>query len=213
MGRRAVAVGTAVGVGVLIGVGAVTLTRDDNRPSTPPPPLAAESSCGLTGTPGEDAAGASAASWTEVAGWALPISNTDGPGRRTETGPWSCFTRTPSGAVLAGYVISMRANGLADDWRTVVRQQTVPGPGQEVLLSSVPNSSSIVTPRGFSVASYDPERSTIRYRLSTNSGDYSCTTDVRWSDGDWKLVLGDDGSTSSGCARGVPDNFTSWGPK
>lgn len=106
----------------------------------------------------------------------------------------------------------MRAGGLADDREAVIRQQTMPGPGQDVLLGTVPNSTSITTPRGFDVVAYSADRSTIRYRLSVNGGEYSCTADVQWSEGDWRLVLGDDGSTSSGCVRGVPDEFTPWGP-
>jgi hypothetical protein len=106
----------------------------------------------------------------------------------------------------------MRSTGLAQDWQAVVREQTMPGPGQAVLLGAVPNSPNVVTPRGYDLAAYDQDRATIRYRLSTATGDFSCTTDVRWSAGDWRLMLGDDGSTSSGCVRGVPDAFTPWGP-
>jgi len=62
------------------------------------------------------------------------------------------------------------------------------------------------------VAAYSPDAATVRYRLQNNGDDYSCDMDVRWSDGDWRLVLGDDGSTASGCVRGVPDTFTPWGP-
>ena len=112
---------------------------------------------------------------------------------------------------MAGYVIAMRI-GLADDRAAVIRQQTMPGPGQDVLLGTVSNSSAINIPRGFAIAAYSQDRSTIRYRISSNSVDYACTTDVRWSDGDWRLVVEDDGSTSSGCVRGVPDAFTPWGP-
>lgn len=106
----------------------------------------------------------------------------------------------------------MRIGGLADDRDAVVRQQTIPGPGQAVLLGSVANPQSIETPRGFEIAAYSPDAATIRYRLDTASGDFACTTDVRWSSGDWRLLVGDDGSTSSGCVQGVPDQFTPWGP-
>lgn len=197
-------VGTAVGVG---------LTRPEaGVPAAPPPvvPASVESACCLSGTP-EGAGGAVAAAWTTVAGWPLPTSTTDGPGRRSKHGVWACYTHTVSGAVLAAYVIPMQV-GLADDREAVVRQQTMPGPGQDVLLGSVDNSQTILTPRGFEVAAYSPQAATVRYRLSSAEGEVSCTTDVRWSNGDWRLVLGDDGSTSSGCVRGVPDEFTPWGP-
>jgi hypothetical protein len=196
-------------VGTVLGVG---LSRSDPAlPTMTASPAAADSSCGLPGTVDETTAGATTVTWTDVAGRPLPVSATDGPGARDEKGPWSCYSRTRSGAVLAGYVIPLRI-GLADDRRAVIQQQTVPSPGQAVLLSSVSNSSEIVTARGFDIASYSADASTIRYRLSTANGEYTCTTDVRWFEGDWRLVVGDDGSTSSGCVRGVPDEFTPWGP-
>ena len=216
MRRRVLVVAGASAAVALAVAGGVAYSRPDApsaAPGTAPAPSAAvESACGLSGTPGDGTQGAAAATWAEVSGWPLPTSTTDGPGTRTPTGPWSCFTHTPSGAVLAGYVIAMRSTGLADDWRAVVREQTIPGPGQAVLLGSVPNTPDVVTPRGYDLAAYDESRATIRYRLSTATGEFSCTTDVRWSDNDWRLVLGDDGSTSSGCARGVPEAFTPWGP-
>ena len=215
MRRRTLAiVGSAAAVvlvGTVLGVG---LTRPDPAapaPTTATSPATVESACGLSGTIGDSTAGATNVTWTEVAGRPLPTSTTDGPGVRDAKGPWSCYSRTRSGAVLAGYVIPLRI-GLADDRQAVIRQQTLPSPGQEVLLSSVPNSSEIVTARGFDVAAYSDDASTIRYRLSTANGEYTCTTDVRWSEGDWRLVVGEDGSTSSGCVRGVPDEFTPWGP-
>jgi len=213
----------AIGAGFLVVVltlfywlvdpfGRLNSTAAQPQPAAPAPAPAIESACGLPGTAGEGTGGATAATWTDVAGWSLPTSASDGPGRRDKRGPWSCFTRTPSGAVLAAYVIPMRIGGLADDWQAVVREQTVPGPGRDVLLASVPNSQEVETPRGFSIAAYSPESATVRYRLDAASGSYACTTDVRWSGGDWRLVVGDDGSTSSGCVRGVPDTFTPWGP-
>lgn len=210
--RRRTLVGIGAATAAVLTVGGVVALSGPGKPTavTPAPPAAAESSCGLPGTPGTD--GAAAATWANVAGWPLPVSATDGPGRRDTTGPWSCFARTESGAVLAGYVIAMRIGGLADDRPAVVREQTMPGPGQAVLLGSVPNPQDIVTPRGFDVAAYSPSSATIRYRLNTASGDFACTTDVSWSDGDWRLGVGDDGSTSSGCERGVPAEFVPWGP-
>jgi len=210
--RRVLVVAGATAAAALAVAGGVAYSRPDApsaAPATvPAPPATVESACGLPGTLGTK--GAAAATWTNVAGWSLPTSTTDGPGTRT-AGPWSCFTRTESGAVLAAYVIAMRT-GLAEDWRSVVKTQTLPGPGQAVLLGSVPNASSVTTPRGFDVAAYSPDRATVRYRLSQNDNDYACTIDVAWSDNDWRLVLGDDGSTSSGCVKGVPEDFTPWGP-
>lgn len=211
---RRIVVGTAAAAAVVLAVcvGVVVSGRNSTSAVVPPPVLAGESACGLPGTPGDSADGATAVTWTSVAGWPLPTSKTDGPGVRDPHGSWSCYARTRSGAVLAGYVIPMLVGGLADDRAAVIRQQTIPGPGQEVLLGTVPNSQQVITPRGFYVAAYSDDVATIRYRLTTATGDFACTTDVRWTDGDWRLVLGDDGSTSSGCANGTPDQFTPWGP-
>lgn len=216
MRRRTLAVaGSAAAVVALVGtVVGVGLTRPDmtsTAPAVTTSPAVVESACGLGGTAGESTAGATTVTWTDVAGRPLPVSTTDGPGVRDEKGPWSCYARTPSGAVLAGWIIAMRI-GLADDRAAVIREQTLPGPGQDVLLGTVSNSSGITTPRGFDVAAYSLDQATIRYRLTLNSAEYTCTTDVRWSDRDWRLVIGDDGSTSSGCVRGAPDEFTPWGP-
>ena len=215
--RTLVIAGSVAAALALLGTLAIVGLSERDSPASRPPlatptTTAAESACGLPGTTGDEATGAIKSTWTDVAGWALPTSATDGPGVRTEKGPWSCYTRTPSGAVLAAYVIAMRGGGLADDWKLVIQEQTMPGPGRDVLLGSVPNFSNVTTPRGFAVAAYSPDRSTIRYGLSVNGGDYACTINVQWSDDDWRLVLGDDGSTSSGCTRGLPDEFTPWGP-
>jgi hypothetical protein len=215
MRRRTVVVAGCAAAVVLVGaVSVVGLTRREETIHVVAPvstaPATVASGCGLPGTP-EGTGGAVAATWTTVAGWPLPTSAADCPGRRSEHAGWSCYTHTLSGAVMAAYVIPIEV-GLADDRQAVIRQQTMPGPGQDVLLGSVANEQSVVTPRGFDVAAYSPQAATVRYRLSTVEGEFTCTTDVRWSDGDWRLVLGDDGSTSSGCVRGVPDEFTPWGP-
>ena len=62
------------------------------------------------------------------------------------------------------------------------------------------------------VAFATEDRATVRYRLLVNGGEYACTIDVQWSRDDWRLVLGTDGSTSSGCSREIPAEFTPWGP-
>ena len=142
----------------------------------------------------------------------MPVSKTDGPGKQVAAGPWSCYTRTPSGAVLAGITIALRANGVAENWQDVARQQTIPGPGQTALLAKPLPAAEVVTVRGYTVAGYTPDRATVRYYLHTPTTDANCTADVQWSSGDWRLVLTDSGSTTSGCATGAPVDFTPWGP-
>jgi hypothetical protein len=183
-------------------------------PAAEVPSSAVESACGLAGTPGDGTEGAQVAAWVDIGGgWLLPVSGTDGPGVQEPHGPWSCYTRTPSGAVLAGYVIPMRAE-LADDWQAVVRTQTMPGPGQTAKLAGQPSSAvEPVTLKGFRVVAYSDDRATIGYYLHTPQIEADCTANLAWSDGDWRIQLQDDGGTLSGCQPRVPETFTPWGPR
>lgn len=216
--RKLVVIGSAAVVVILVGtlVG-LRLTRW-HQTETPAPTATAvatasvESSCGLSGTAGDSTSGATAATWEMAGAYSLPVSGTDGPGRKVDAGSWSCFTHTPSGAVLAGITISLRVNGVAENWQDVAREQTMPGTGQDALLTNPLPNAELVTIRGFDIAGYSPDRATIRYYLQSPAAEASCTTEVQWADGDWKLVLTDTGSTSSGCTQGPPQDFTPWGP-
>lgn len=215
--RRLLITGAAAVIVAGVVFAGVTLISPDAPAPSPPaqpsaPTSAALSACGLPGSAGADAPGAVTATWTLVGAYSLPVSATDGPGVQVPAGPWSCFTHTPSGAVLAGITIGMRANGVAENWQDVARAQTMPGPGQDALLAKPLPDAEVVTVRGFSIAGYSDQRATIRYYLHSSSADASCTTDVQWSNDDWRLVLTDNGSTSSGCALGAPADFTPWGP-
>jgi hypothetical protein len=211
--RRAVIAG-AVAAAVLVGVGVWAAVADRSTSSAVPAPapaaVAPESACGL---PGSAEGSTPPATWEDAGGgWTLPVTVSDGPGVRDPHGPWSCYTRTPIGAVLAGYVISMRM-GLADDWQAVVRTQTQPGPGQQAALGTPPAPmTDMVQLRGFRVVAFDGARATVGYYLHTSGGEYDCTANLAWVGGDWRLLLQDDGSSLSGCTRGVPETFTPWGP-
>jgi len=67
-----------------------------------------DSACGLTGgtttVPADTPPGVD---WQNEGGFYFPVSKTAGPGKRTTNGPWSCFGRAPTGAVLAAYTISV----------------------------------------------------------------------------------------------------------
>lgn len=213
--RLALIIGAAV-TALAVAGGALLWVRGDTSADSQPTPTTAtdtEAPCGQFGTPGPEAKGATTGiKWDDQTGWPLPISPTDGPAERVQGGTWSCYARTPSGAVVAAYVISMRASGLADDWIGVTRAQSVPGPGVEAHIAAGVPTASPVTPRGFQIAAYSDDRATVRYYLHTGEGDASCTIDVAWYAADWRLVIGDDGSTATGCTTEVPTTFTPWGP-
>lgn len=215
MNRARIAIGSAaVAAVVLVGAGVAVSNRAPVAPAAAeqPQPAAVESTCGLPGSSRETTEGAAAVTWEQAGVYSLPISTTDGPGNRVPSGPWSCFTRSQSGAVLAGLVISWRASGAAENWQDVIHQQTMPGPGQQAALQLGLGNTEQVTVRGFHVSAYTDDRATIRYYLRSPAIDATCTEDLAWSEGDWRLVLGDDGSKSSGCVQGAPADFTPWGP-
>lgn len=131
-----------------------------------------DSACGLRGGSTETPSGPmKGVDWQNVDGWYLPVSRSTGPGKRTSDGPWSCYARTPSGAVLAAYTIAMRIDGVAKDWESVVTEQSVPGVGQRARLATgPPTTSEAVTPRGFKLDSYTDDAATITYYLHTQGG-------------------------------------------
>ena len=198
----AAAILVVVGV-VVVGRGKSTTVGKQPAPTTT---TATAPSCGLPGTPGPAVTGATNARWDTQTGYPLPISTTDGPAKRDPAGPWSCFADTPSGAVLAAYIIPLRVAGVAANWQEVARQQTMPGAGQEALLAAGLGQTTSVTPRGFSVSAFSPDRATVAEYEHTGEGDFTCTIDVRWYQGDWRVELQDDGSTSTGCVAQVPDD-------
>lgn len=184
--------------------------------SESPAAPAYKSACGLTGGDTKvPSNGMSGIEWAHENAWALPVSEEHGPGKRTEGGPWSCFSQTPSGAILAAYTIAMRSEGVAEDWEKVVKSQTVKDQGQEARLASGPPShdNGVTHPRGFRVEHYSPESATIRYYLQDAGGTaVSCSVDVKWEKDDWKVKLQQDGTSVWGCTQGPPSDYTRWGP-
>lgn len=100
--------------------------RPTDSPPAPPasttdPVTTYDSACGLSGGTTELlTAPPEGVEWQNVDGWYFPVSATAGPGLDAR----SCFARTPSGALLATYTISMLVDGLAEDFVTVVTEQT-----------------------------------------------------------------------------------------
>jgi hypothetical protein len=185
-----------------------------------PPPLGSnyDSACGLAGgtttTPTDTPPDVT---WQNVSGWYLPVSKSAGPGKRTANGPWSCFARTPTGAVLAAYTIALRA-AIAPDFNAVVTQQTVPGVGQDSLLKLGPpqQTSGVGIPKGFLVDSYTNDDATIVYYLNyPTTGLFTCSAEVQWfggATGDWLLRLESNGDSFAGCIKGAPSRDIPWGP-
>jgi len=177
-----------------------------------------DSACGLTGgtttVPTDTPPGVA---WQNDGGYYFPVSQTSGPQTRPPHGPWSCFARTPTGAVIAAYTIAVRVS-VASDFKAVVTQQTVPGVGQAALLAQGQQrrgNGAVTVPRGFLVDSYTNDDATVTFYLRQGSTDATCSMHVQWyggAEGDWLLRLETDGGTSSGCIQGAPSRYVRWGP-
>lgn len=177
-----------------------------------------DSACGLTGgttvvptdTPRD-------VTWENVSGWYFPLSKSSGPGRRTENGPWSCYARTPLGAVVAAYTIPIRLGGVAKDFNGILTSQTVPGVGQDALRAKGGNTAAadVAIPRGFLVDSFTKDEATITLYLHTPQLDAACSVHVQWfggAAGDWLLRLESNGDSYAGCIKGAPSRYVPWGP-
>lgn len=194
----------AVVLALLVGVSllALLLGRDGHGAGQAAPP--ATSSAGQptapSGAPAEVLPPLTAApagvTWELFQGVALPTSSTDGP--TSIEGPVHAgFSRTPTGALLAGVQISYRTlvDPDVDDLRRVVDAQLVEGPGKvaylnllDQLTENEPPAGGYAQVVGFRYITYTPDVAVISRATRGNSGRTQVGTDtLRWVDGDWKL--------------------------
>ncbi|MGQ0632490.1 MAG: hypothetical protein ACT4P1_15835 [Sporichthyaceae bacterium] len=175
-----------------------------------------DSACGLTGGSTQIPTSAEPGTeWRDIDGFQLPINAQHGPGKRSETGAWSCFARTPTGALLAAYTIPGRI-GTAKDFAAVVKNQTVPGVGQTALLrkgQSAPTSDPAV-PFGFVIDRYTSDEATVTYYLRQTGIEATCSFHVQWfggATGDW-LIRPETNGNDGVCIQGAPARYVPWGP-
>lgn len=216
--RRTLAAGLVL---VLVAVAAVwALTSGGDKSTSAEPAGAYESACGLIGGSTATPTTAPDVQWQNLDGNWLPISAAQGPGRRSTTGPWSCYARTPTGAVLAAWGIP--AGWTASNFAVAVRQQTVAGAGQAALLKQGPGTTPAnqrPTPTGFKINAYDGQTATVTFFMRQRGSNVSCASTVEWSGGptgDWALRPTADGSDMASCQL-LPDDlrgidFIAWGP-
>lgn len=205
----------SVVVALLLVIGAVVIFT---HPHGRTPPI--DSTATTTGT-GADAvvpATAPATIWTEYQGVTLPSSPTAGP-TRIRNDVASGFAHSSTGALFADAQLSKRYL-LSPEWEQVLAKSVVPGPGVAAYRGSRAQFGSTLTApdggwtqtAGFKFLAYNPAQAVIEFLNSTSSGDYTVTvTTVRWLGGDWKLVLGTDGSASSTLtSTSSPNGFAVW---
>lgn len=138
---------------------------------------------------------------------ALPYSSQAGPYEVTPSTATG-YAHTPTGALMAAAQIPIRKL-VAPDWRAVVKQQIVPGPGRdayiearEIVTDTSTSPGQFGQIAGFKFVNYSPQTATIQFVSRFVSGTMQVTTStVQWQDGDWKLVLQPDGSDSPTAQR------------
>ncbi|MEU6215417.1 hypothetical protein ABZ891_36665 [Streptomyces sp. NPDC047023] len=149
----------------------------------------------------------------------LPASPTAGP-LKVEGPVWSCFARTPLGAVLALHAISAKLGG--SDWNVVTEKQLARGPGRDQFIArrsknadnnktGAPGSDG--THLGFRVLTATKDQVTTMVLMRTTDGTYvTLTVSTVWEDGDWKLRPTLTGSITEGITTvSGTDGFVLWG--
>lgn len=116
----------------------------------------------------------------------VPTSEMYGPSEQ-DGNLWSCFERSPTGAVFAGpNLLTAISMGEAD--------AAVPGPGRDEMLEAGTRASSdFERPvfEGFRVLAADENTATIDYWVTARGQNFSMGLDLVWDDesGDWRLNL------------------------
>jgi hypothetical protein len=214
---RVIAV-TVVGGGVLLGMAVPSIFRA--APTSAPVIVRTTTQARqLVNAPQVSFAGVT---WRDYHGIALPYSPQDGP-RNTEGDLATGFTRTPRGALLAAVHIVVRASM---QWGTQVFGPTIDrqviGPDTDVLRDSTretyekhrgdrrdgePLGRGYVVLEGFRWLGYSPDAASVDL-LSAGPGDSDVTVravtrlQVRWQDGDWRVVA-PPGGTWAGAAAPI----------
>lgn len=218
-----------IGVFTLVSGSGSEPTRADSESTPTPTPTASPSSPGAADsrpagcrTDDSDQNKPTAApadfAWKADGTGLVPVSKTAGPLKYD--GPvWSCYARTPMGAVLAAHAITDHFS--YPGWREVVERQVVPGEGRDALIASRSQEEDKPTSgqadaggyAGFSVLAYNKEEATVMFLLrSPNAGVYgTASVTVQWHEGDWKVAPDPDGTVYSGMAQvSGTTGFVTW---
>ncbi|WMY79998.1 hypothetical protein [Citricoccus sp. I39-566] len=123
---------------------------------------------------------------THPDGWLVPTSERYGPSER-EGSMWSCFERSPVGAVFAGPNVFAAVSAGDEDG-------AVPGPGRDAAIASVSEGSPDYERaifEGFRVLAADKNTATVDYWTSAAGTNTSVVMEMVWDEeaGDWRLNL------------------------
>lgn len=155
--------------------------------------------------------------WTLVGSVAAPSVPGAGPGDVGDDGLRTCYAPTPTGAVVAAAnVVAMGSvPGLL---RPLTEKMTAAGEGRQAALErldaepSGPGVPARYQIRGFRLLDYTGGRAAVDVAVAVDDGVLgSVPLRLAWQDGDWKVVLTDDGRLGTAPAP-VPDltGYTLW---
>lgn len=231
----AVAVGLVVVVAVVL---AIINSRDDGGSASPVPTQTSQTEAGapsstpqsseaagstsICGLAGEDAATtlttAPEASWQYQGTTAYPTSSTAGPGSTDASGVRSCFQRSVTGAVFAAAnaVAQGTESSTAATWLDSFMTKDSPRDGLSGTAGGDFESGVRANVTGFKVLDYTGETASIDMAVTGSSAgqsvDLSMIYNLRWEDGDWKLVVTNPATLID--VSTIPNlaGYISWGP-
>lgn len=153
--------------------------------------------------------------WEAAKGVTWPVSDTYGPTQNTDD-YGICFARSPLGAALA--MTTFYGLGSTADPKVATEIYVMDSAGKKAALDDPTSGSANDVPMGFtgfSTDSFTPDEAqiTLVFAIAKSPTGYvGLPSTLQWVDGDWKVKLLDDGSTSAGEATfPVAGQFTPWG--
>ncbi|MDP9026951.1 MAG: hypothetical protein M3N46_05260 [Actinomycetota bacterium] len=190
-----------VAAAVIVGISAASGgNKTSASPTKSPKPVAASDSvCGLQ--PGDQSIPTTAApqtTWTLVGQVAAPDGpRAIGPGKITSDGLRTCFAQSPVGALYAAatfYALGSDAATAAAGYRYFLPA----GAGRDAVLTTLsenpPKGGGGVQIAGFQVRKYERTSAVIDLAVrNSNAAFVSFVTQLVWQDGDWKVVVQDNG--------------------
>lgn len=166
-----------------------------------------ESVCGLEpGKPSETTlTSAPKTEWRLVDRMAAPEVENAGPGKIEDDQFGYCFAQSPTGAVVAaGNIVASTTTPKRQ--LEAYEQLAVAGPGRDKILKSLKSGEyGDTNPEGvsaqiagFRLKRYSETEAQVDIAMEIDSQYVSMPMDLRWGDGDWKVVVSDDGSVYEG---------------
>lgn len=205
----AIIFGVLVLAAILLAVTSLGGGGGQSAPATTPTPTSAATTeadadaASVCGLPGYEESGTLTAApvteWTIVGTMAAPGSADVGPGVTEDDGFRHCYAHTVEGALFAtANIWAMGTNARLGD--SITDKLSVPGPGRDAAMARQgSNTSNGISAQiiGFKTLAYTGDAATIDIAFRLNTGvQMSIATELRWSEGDWKVELTDDGQGS-----------------